>query len=53
MQPATNRSRVILPKVGDGEKMHSINDNTMSRLTFIKIMDFIIKANKERVDLII
>lgn len=35
-----------------GDELLSINDKTMSRLTFDEIMDFIIVADKERVDLL-
>lgn len=35
-----------------GDELLSINDKTMSRLTFDEIMDFIIEADKERVDLL-
>ena len=35
-----------------GDELLSINDTTMSRLTFDEIMDFIIEADKERVDLL-
>jgi len=35
-----------------GDELLSINDKTMSRLTFDEIMDFIIQADKERVDLL-
>mmetsp|Transcript_9782 Transcript_9782/g.19829 ORF Transcript_9782/g.19829 Transcript_9782/m.19829 type:complete len:946 (-) Transcript_9782:235-3072(-) len=39
-------------KLQVGDELLSINDKTMSRLTFDEIMDFIIVADKERVDLL-
>jgi len=39
-------------KLEVGDELLSINDKTMSRLTFDEIMDFIIAADKERVDLL-
>ena len=39
-------------KLEVGDELLSINDKTMSRLTFDEIMDFIIEADKERVDLL-
>lgn len=39
-------------KLQVGDALLSINDKTMSRLTFDEIMDFIIVADKERVDLL-
>ena len=39
-------------KLEVGDQLLSINDKTMSRLTFDEIMDFIIEADAERVDLL-
>ena len=39
-------------KLQVGDELLSINDKTMSRSTFDEIMDFIIAADKERVDLL-
>ena len=39
-------------KLEVGDELLSINDKTMSRLTFDEIMDFIIEADKDRVDLL-
>lgn len=39
-------------KLEVGDELLSINDKTMSRLTFDEIMDFIIEADAERVDLL-
>jgi len=49
--PRTGAAAMSL-KLQVGDELLSINDKTMSRLTFDEIMDFIIEADKERVDLL-
>lgn len=49
--PRTGAAAMSL-KLEVGDELLSINDKTMSRLTFDEIMDFIIEADKDRVDLL-